>query len=107
MNKYECSICGQFFEGFGNNPWPATFGENDRCCDRCNMIAVLPARIAGLGALVNDVIVSPVSEGVRKLKKRGEKPDDIEWLYRRLLASKRIEFEKWVSAVEEIYGEVL
>lgn len=42
---FKCSICGGFFYGWGNNPWPVTIGEDDRCCDACNDISVVPARI--------------------------------------------------------------
>ena len=46
--KFKCSICGEIFEGFGNNPYPVTKGENDRCCDVCNNTKVIPARIHAL-----------------------------------------------------------
>ena len=47
-NTYQCSICGRVFSGYGNNPYPVTKGENDRCCDACNDSKVIPARINGL-----------------------------------------------------------
>ena len=36
MNKEKqvCCICGQSFEGYGNNPSPMKI--NGRCCDKCN-----------------------------------------------------------------------
>ncbi len=38
----KCSICGKFFDGWGNNAWPIS----DRiCCDRCNLLVVLTKRI--------------------------------------------------------------
>lgn len=40
-----CCICGKEFEGWGNNPYPVTKGENDRCCDICNARYVIPARV--------------------------------------------------------------
>ena len=43
--EYTCSICGGKFIGWGNNPWPVTEGENYRCCDACNEIHVIPARL--------------------------------------------------------------
>lgn len=46
--KLKCSICGGTIKGWGNNPWPVTKGENDRCCDICNSAKVIPARILGL-----------------------------------------------------------
>jgi len=33
-----CSICGQRYEGYGNNAWPINEG---RCCDSCNTLVVL------------------------------------------------------------------
>lgn len=45
---FKCSICGQFFAGYGNNPYPVTKEEGDRCCDACNSEQVIPARIRGL-----------------------------------------------------------
>lgn len=50
MNKkYVCCICGKEFEGYGNNPYPIghdVYSEEDRCCDKCNLDYVIPARIA-------------------------------------------------------------
>ena len=38
-----CCICGQLFEGYGNNPAPIeTRGE---CCDDCNINVVVPRRL--------------------------------------------------------------
>lgn len=45
-NEFVCSICGNKFTGFGNNPWPVTTGDNDRCCNACDDFLVLPARLA-------------------------------------------------------------
>jgi len=41
---WSCSICGNFFSGFGNNPWPITVGDDDECCNHCNYSKVVPAR---------------------------------------------------------------
>ena len=43
-----CCICGKVFEGWGNNPYPVVKDEDARCCDDCNAIYVIPARIAAL-----------------------------------------------------------
>jgi hypothetical protein len=40
-----CSICGADYEGWGNNGWPVNEG---RCCDHCNGVVVIPARLAQL-----------------------------------------------------------
>lgn len=44
----ECCICGKEFEGYGNNPYPVCKGEDDRCCDECDAMYVIPARIVEL-----------------------------------------------------------
>lgn len=41
-----CCICGSEITGWGNNPWPVEKDENARCCDNCNDLFVIPARIA-------------------------------------------------------------
>jgi len=46
--KHICCICGEEFEGFGNNPYPVNKDENARCCDICNDTVVIPARIEAL-----------------------------------------------------------
>lgn len=38
-----CVICHKSYEGYGNNAQPVVNGQ---CCDRCNRIAVLPARMS-------------------------------------------------------------
>jgi hypothetical protein len=38
-----CSICGAEYSGYGHNAAPVKEG---RCCDHCNAIVVLPARLA-------------------------------------------------------------
>ena len=44
--EYTCCICGDDFEGFGNNPAP--YKESGKCCDACNRKFVIPARLAEL-----------------------------------------------------------
>ncbi len=44
----KCCICGCEFIGWGNNPYPIVNDENARCCDDCNKLLVIPARIAQL-----------------------------------------------------------
>lgn len=41
---HTCSLCGCEFLGWGNNPEPLAPFE-DRCCDACNMLKVIPARL--------------------------------------------------------------
>jgi hypothetical protein len=38
-----CSICGDNYDGFGNNAYPVNDG---RCCNVCNATQVVPIRIA-------------------------------------------------------------
>ena len=35
MYTFKCSICGKTFEGWGNNPYPVTKGEDDKCVQCC------------------------------------------------------------------------
>lgn len=41
-DKKVCCICGTEFYGYGNNPAPVK--SEGRCCDRCNLAVVIPAR---------------------------------------------------------------
>ena len=43
--RIKCDICGKEFEGFGNNPAPL---DGNVCCDECNAIYVIPARLKKL-----------------------------------------------------------
>lgn len=44
-----CCLCGEKFEGYGNNPAPlGDNSESSRCCDLCNNEKVIPARISQL-----------------------------------------------------------
>jgi len=45
---YKCCICKKEFEGYGNNPEPINDDEEERCCDDCNGIYVIPARMVQL-----------------------------------------------------------
>lgn len=38
----KCSICGQNYEGYGNNAQPVNDG---RYCDKCNATIVVPRRM--------------------------------------------------------------
>lgn len=40
----KCCLCGIEFAGHGNNAQPLKSGL---CCDGCNMIVVIPARLGG------------------------------------------------------------
>lgn len=42
---HKCAICDLPYHGYGNNAYPVKpLGE--RCCDDCNAMHVIPARIA-------------------------------------------------------------
>ena len=47
-NPLVCSLCGEKFTGWGNNPSPLA-DVDDRCCDDCNWIKVIPARLEAMG----------------------------------------------------------
>jgi len=43
---FTCSVCkDQIKDEYGNNAWPL---NNGRCCDYCNAMRVIPARLLGL-----------------------------------------------------------
>ena len=44
--EYTCCICGDDFEGYGNNPSP--YKESGKCCDACNRKFVIPVRLMQL-----------------------------------------------------------
>ena len=44
-----CSLCGQPFTGYGNNPEPVVPMSQGQCCDTCNTTIVIPARMRGMG----------------------------------------------------------
>ena len=46
--EYTCCICGEEFEGYGNDPAP--YKESGKCCDACNRKFVIPARLMQLQA---------------------------------------------------------
>lgn len=40
--SYKCCLCGKMFSDYGNNPWPLK--EEGKCCNKCNMLKVIPER---------------------------------------------------------------
>ena len=42
----KCVLCGKKFTEWGNDPWP--LAEDGWCCDQCNALKVIPARLARL-----------------------------------------------------------
>jgi len=55
VRYFSCCLCGEIFEGWGNNPDPIKnsegewFDEDEECCDNCNNIKVIPARMKEMG----------------------------------------------------------
>lgn len=45
--NYICCLCKKKFFGWGNNPEPLEDGKK-KCCDKCNMIKVILARLRNL-----------------------------------------------------------
>jgi hypothetical protein len=51
VRYFNCCICDEVFEGWGNNPYPVKntlgedFGEDDWCCNDCNNKVVIPERM--------------------------------------------------------------
>lgn len=46
--KYTCCFCGNTFDGYGNNPYPLNKNPKAQCCNTCNMMYVVPARMNNL-----------------------------------------------------------
>lgn len=46
--KKKCCLCGETYNGYGNNPAPLSDNDTDRCCDECNLTKVIPARLGML-----------------------------------------------------------
>ena len=63
MKTFKCCLCGNLFEGYGNNPQGAAykdengkivfpeFKDNDRCCDMCDSIYVISGRLYRLAKI--------------------------------------------------------
>ncbi|MBE5851262.1 MAG: hypothetical protein E7298_14230 [Lachnospiraceae bacterium] len=47
----KCCLCGGKYSMYGNNPFPLSSNEADRCCASCNESRVIPARIQRAAAL--------------------------------------------------------
>lgn len=43
--KFICCICHNTFIGYGNNPYPYNKNVNALCCNQCNLVYVIPARL--------------------------------------------------------------
>ena len=43
-----CCICGGPIVGYGNDPWPVSEEPGAKCCDTCNALKVIPARLSAL-----------------------------------------------------------
>lgn len=41
----DCILCGAPIDDFGHNPWPLSLNDTDKCCDKCNIEKVVPARL--------------------------------------------------------------
>lgn len=67
MGKNTCVICGEEFEGYGNNAAPYAEGI---CCDECNALYVIPARIElmqkGKGATAEPIEAESVNEDLEE-----------------------------------------
>jgi hypothetical protein len=45
-----CCLCHKQFSEYDNNPWPlADPKEDGPCCDECDCLRVIPARLVGQG----------------------------------------------------------
>lgn len=62
----KCSLCGKEIEGFGNNPEPLAESDEERCCDECNGMYVLPMRIYMLAHELEYSEIIKTIEAIRK-----------------------------------------
>ena len=49
-----CCLCGDPYAGHGNNPEPLS--EAGRCCDDCNSLRVVPARMNIIYKRIDDLV---------------------------------------------------
>ena len=49
-----CCLCGDPYAGMGNNPEPLS--SAGRCCNDCNALRVVPARIKNIYKVVDDLV---------------------------------------------------
>ena len=55
---FDCSICGEAFIGYGNNPQPYNgLSADDRCCDFCNEQYVTPSRMIEIDSGIKNELV--------------------------------------------------
>jgi hypothetical protein len=45
----KCILCGDDYRGWGNNPEPVASFDDGQCCNVCNAMRVIPARIQAAG----------------------------------------------------------
>ena len=45
---FTCCICHKDVSGYGNNPEPVNNDDDEECCDDCNGMYVVPARMLQL-----------------------------------------------------------
>jgi hypothetical protein len=50
----QCVLCDKQFTEWGNNPWP--LAENGQCCDECDCLRVIPARLLKSGFKTRDAL---------------------------------------------------
>ena len=41
----KCVLCGDDYRGWGNNPEPVKSFDDGQCCNSCNTMYVIPARL--------------------------------------------------------------
>jgi hypothetical protein len=50
--EYKCVLCAKQTKGYGNNPHPMR--ETGTCCDSCNALQVIPARLMVFSKRIKD-----------------------------------------------------
>ena len=56
----KCCFCGGDAGKYGNDPWPIYWGGKKRCCDKCNLAYVIPARLDARA------VVTKIQEAVKE-----------------------------------------
>ena len=67
LEEHNCCICGEMYQGYGNNAWPLDEG---RCCDVCNFTKVLLARLRRennkqLYTMINNITLTKYRNGIK------------------------------------------
>ena len=72
---YKCCICGKLCKGYGNNPAPVK--DHGECCNECNSMKVIPARMKAMHLLDSTEQACLIAEKTNPLTKEIESEKEI------------------------------